>query len=98
VTLPIVRVKIGQAEQFLDPSPNALGETTMNEEVANSFGALLAKRAKAAIKPTAFLKMIRRPNPFLISEPREELNFGRRHTFKMHLFIGDAIEPRNCIS
>jgi hypothetical protein len=59
-------VKIGQTQPLLDPVPNALGEAAMNEEMINSFDALLAKRAKAAIRPITLLKTIRRPNPFLI--------------------------------
>jgi hypothetical protein len=42
-------LKIDQAQPFLDPVPYALGETAMNEEMINIFGALLAKGAEAAI-------------------------------------------------
>jgi hypothetical protein len=71
--VPLVWLYIGDAQPFLNVAPKTNVVSTFDEEVAHGFHGLLAKGAKTAIWPTSFFEPIRRPNPFLISDPCEEL-------------------------
>jgi hypothetical protein len=44
----------------------------------DGFCALLAKRAKPTVGPTAFSETVRHPNPILVSQPCEKLHLQTR--------------------
>ena len=57
--------------------PNSNGEATLVEKMVRGFLNLVAKGALPTIRPPPSLKPVRRPNPILDSQSREELAFGR---------------------
>jgi hypothetical protein len=59
---------------ILNHTPKPLRVAAMKEKVRCRFLSFLAKRAKATIFPASPLKAVRRPNPILDCQPREELN------------------------